>query len=127
MATPTQYDVNSWLQGVNGFGLPFSNTIYTSTLGAGVEATLTIPGSSGMGVPNSRSKAQFVAVFSYEPSKKVYVAINGTAAVPVGNTFAASTSELNPPAKTVKEGDVIHVICGAGADVSIALYAIQVS
>lgn len=126
MATPTQYDINAWIKGVNGFGLPFCKTIFTSTLGAGTEATLTVPGISAVGAANSSVKAQFVAVFGIEPAKKVYVSVNGTAAVPAGNTLLASTSELNPSAKIVKEGDVIHVISAAAADISIALYAIQV-
>jgi hypothetical protein len=127
MATLTQYELNAWIKGVNGFGLPFCKTIYTSTLGANTEATLTIPGSSAMGVANSTSKSQVLAVFSYEAAKKIYVAVNGTAAVPAGNSLVASTSELNPPAKVCKEGDVIHVISAATGDISIALYAIQVS
>jgi len=121
----TQYVINKFINGVNGFGLKFCANTYTTTLGAATEATLTVPGSSAVGVANT-DKNKFIAVFSYEAAKNVYVAVNATAAVPVGGTLAASTSELNPQAKTVNAGDVIHIICAdASTDVSIALYAVQ--
>lgn len=126
MAIPNDYNVSDQVKGVNGFGTQFCTKIYSSTLGAGTEATLTVPGVNSIGSIVGSSKAQYIAVFSYEPSKKVYVALNGTAAVPAGNTLAATTSELNPPAKTVQEGDVIHVISAAAADISIALYTLPV-
>ncbi len=122
----TLYNLNPSLNSVNGFGLPFCEDTYTSTLGAGTEATLTVPGFNAIGIPSATTYNKFIAVFSYEAAKNVYVALNATAAVPAGNSFAASTSELNPPAKLVKTGDVIHVICAdASTDISIALYAVQ--
>lgn len=122
----TQYNVNKYVQGVNGFGLLFCDTIYTSTLSASTEATVTVPGKSAMGAVNASTTPKYIAVFSYEAAKNVYVALNTTAAVPAGATLAASASELNPSAKLVKAGDVIHVITAdASTDISIAFYAIQ--
>jgi hypothetical protein len=127
MATPTNYNVNDYLKGVNGFGAPFCNLIYSATLGAASEQTVTVPNTAAKGaISSTTTKNRFLAVFSYEAAANVWVALNATAAVPAGGTFAATTSELNPPAKVVKGGDVIHAItANANTDVSIALYAIQ--
>ena len=120
----TEYNVNKYLQGVNGFGSLFCEDTFTVTLGAATEATLTVPGGSGDGSIGA-SVNKFLAVFSYEDANEVWVANNATAAVPAGATLAASTSELNPPAKVVKTGDVISIISAGTPDVSIALYSIQ--
>ncbi len=119
----TQYNIPSVSRGMNGFALPFSDTVYSVTLSAATEATVTVPSNGSMG---SIGMDRFVAVFSYETNIGVWVALNATAAVPAGATFAASTSELNPSAKHVKAGDVIHMITATAAtDVSVAFYAIQ--
>lgn len=120
----TQYSVNSFANGVNGFAAPFCKTIYTSTLAVATDTSLTVPSKSAMGTFPSTSEAKILAVFSYEASKKVYVALNAAATVPAGAAFAASSSELLPPAKVVHAGDVIHFICSAAADVSVAFYQI---
>lgn len=120
----TQYNMNALVQGVNGFGLPFCKNIWTVTLGVSTEATLTVPDLTSPGNINS-TIAKMIAVFSYEAAKNVWVAVNATAAVPAGATLAAAASELNPSAKLVKAGDVIHMISAAAANVSVALYTIQ--
>jgi hypothetical protein len=126
MALPTTYNINRAIASTIGaYGAPFATHKFTTTLGAATEATLTVPGIATLGNINSSSKAQWMAVFSYEAAKKIYVAVNATAAVPAGNTLAASTSSLNPPGRIVKEGDVISVISGAVGDMSIELYYVQ--
>lgn len=122
----TLYNVNTVLQGVNGFGSPFCDTVFTATLGAAAETHFTVPGKAAMGMASAgTSHNTYLAVFSYAPAAKVWVANNGTAAVPAGAAFAASTSELSPTAKIVKSGDVLSMICTAGADVSVSLYSTQ--
>lgn len=122
----TQYLFNKFINGFNGFGLLFCDAVYTVTLSAATEASIAVPLTSAMGGVNASVNNKWIAVFSYEAAKNVYVALNATAAVPAGATLALSTSELNPSAKTVKSGDVIHVICAdASTDMSIAFYAIQ--
>lgn len=118
----TTYNVNKGVYGTNGFGSPFCDTIYSATLVGGADTTLTVPGKSGVGNINATAKAQFIAVFSYKPAGEVYVALNATAAVPAGGTFAATTSELNPPCKKCQEGDVIHFISPSTPDVTVAFY-----
>lgn len=126
MASPTNYTVNSVVRSsAGGYGTQFSKNIYNTTLAAATEATLTVPGFAAIGNINSSSKAQWMAVFSYEAAKKVYVALNATAAVPAGATLIAATSALNPVGRVVQEGDVIHVISAAIADLSIELYYMQ--
>ncbi len=121
MTTP--YNISSITKGVNGFGLPFCDQIYSVTLSAATEATVTVPGTGAMG---SLGVDKFIAVFSYETNIGVWVSVNATATVPAGATLVATASELNPPAKYVKAGDVIHVITATAAtDMSVAFYAIQ--
>jgi hypothetical protein len=114
--------------GVNGWGQPFCDTIFTATLGAGAETTLTVPAKAGLGVPSSNQFNKFLAVFSVQDGAKVWVAVNATAAVPAGAAFAASTSEMINPAascKYCKTGDILHFVSAAAADISVAFYAIQ--
>jgi len=116
------YNTIAAAHGVNGFGSFLGDTQVSSTLGAGVEATFTVPSTTSMG--GMAMDSNYMAVFSYEPAKKVWVAVNATAAVPAGNTLVATASILNPSAKIVKAGDIIHVISAAAADVGIEFYQI---
>jgi hypothetical protein len=122
----TQYNIDRQTCGVNGWGLPFCGQVYSVTLAANTEETVTVPANLPLGVPGSLYN-KFIVVITCEQAKKVYVASNATAAVPAGGTFAASTSELLPvqSARFVKSADVLHFISGAIADVTVAFYAIQ--
>lgn len=120
----TQYNIYSYIKGQNGFGLPFSNTAYSATIGAGVETSLTVPTGSAMGAPEANAYNKFIAVFDYSTTD-VWVALNATAAVPAGAAFALTSSELTPAGKYVRAGDVLHFISTAGAAVSVTFYAIQ--
>ena len=123
----TQYNIDDQSHGTNGWGLRFCDASYTVTLGAGSEQSLTVPSNISMGTTPAISKNKFLAVITVEQSKKVYAALNATAAVPAGGTFAASTSALLPvqSCRFVKAADVMHFICAAAADVSVEFYAIQ--
>jgi|WetSurMetagenome_2_1015567.scaffolds.fasta_scaffold208850_2 hypothetical protein len=122
----TQYNIYQYLQGINGFGLPFCDTIYSATLSANTDTTLTVPSSAAMGAPTATTNNKYVAIFSFKPASLVYVALGATAVVPAGSSFALASSELNPIAKVVKTGDVLHFItAGTGNDVTVAFYTIQ--
>jgi hypothetical protein len=121
----TNYNIDKTKNGVNGFGLPFCDTIYSATLTASTNTTIAVPLTSATGAPTATTYNKFMAVFSYSSGATVFVALNKTAAVPVGATFAATTSEINPTAKMVKSTDTINVISSGTPSVTIAFYAIQ--
>lgn len=120
----TIYNVDEVVKGVNGFGSPFCSQIFSATLAGAMDTTVAVPTTASMGLPTANAHNKFIAVFSYQPALKVWVANNAVAAVPVGAGFAATTSELNPPAKYCKSGDTLHFFSTAGGDVSVAFYAI---
>jgi hypothetical protein len=123
MANPLDYNVNRQIQGVSGFGRQFPTIIYSATLAGSTEEHFTIPSSSVIGGMNSTyTNPRYLIVFGYKQATEFWVAINATAAVPAGGTFASSTAELLPSAYEVKAGDVVSVISAAGGDISISIY-----
>lgn len=103
------------VQGYNVFAPYQSGLKYSATLAANTHSTVTVPS----------NYANWIAEFSYEVGN-VWVSIGGTAAVPAGSTFAATTSQRCPAKLSVKAADVIDVISAdATMDVSIVLYAIS--
>lgn len=108
------------LQQHDDFGLNFSNQIYSATLTASTDTALTMPGTA----------PRFRVVMKASANNNVYAALNATAAVPAGASFAASTSELIPVngvlCREVKGTDVIHFITAdTGAHVTVSLYSVQ--
>ncbi len=107
-------------QPVDDFGFRFSDLKYSANLAASTDTTLTIPGNA----------PRYKALIKVEQNGLVWVANNETAAVPVGATFAAVSSELVNDAKSlcreVKAGDVLHFITAtANTEVSVVLYALN--
>jgi len=121
----TIFNIDKNISGVNGYGLPFCNAVFTATIAATTDTTLAVPLTNAIGLANATNATKFIAQFSFQSGKDVFVANNATAAVPAGSTFAASTSELNPLAKFCKAGDVLHFYCSSTADISVAFYVIQ--
>ena len=112
----TQFILLRDINGINSFGPKFSDLKYSAALTQNTTASYTIPGVA----------QQWAILFSIEPGKTVWVANNATAEVPSGNTFSATTSELNPTIRWVLAGDVISFITpDTTAQVGIALYALQ--
>ena len=112
------------VQGYNTFAPPPSTDKYSATLAAGGNSTITLPTNS----------PYWIVSFSYQPGADVWVAYNGSAAAPVGATFASTASELLPGSRilpstvTTSSGTVATTINllnnGAGvADVGVILYA----
>ena len=125
MAKLAAYNVPDVLQGVNSYGLQMAEIKFSTTLAANTEATVTVPSGAPTGIAESSNTHRVVAVMSYEAASNIWVAVNETAAKPVGATLAAVTSMLNPPALLVNAGDVIHIISAdAGKDVGIAFYSV---
>jgi len=106
------------INGYNGFGLQFSDNKYSGLLSAGVEQTLTVPESPFADYPN------LLAVFSFEPGSTVWVSLNATAVVP-STSISSSNSELNPAARYVTGGDVLHFITDDASDeYGVIFYAV---
>lgn len=119
----TRYNINDYSKGINGFGLTFCDTIYSVTLAADTVTNVTIPGNSGVG-PAVYTTEYFLVLMSYEEGTTVWVANNQTAAAPVGDTFALSTSEINPDGRLVKAGDVLSFLVeDTTAEISVAIYS----
>lgn len=122
---PTPFSMVRDINGYNGFGLPFSINKYSANLAQSTDTTLTIPSTNAQGTGTSNAVARYIAIFSYEPGASVWVANNATAAVPVGATFAAVSSELLPTARYVMGGDVLHFITAdTTALVGVTLYVL---
>lgn len=123
----TQYKLQKDVAGYNGFGLQFSNTKFSASLAATTDTTVDVPLGSSMGAAlNTVNK--FLAVIQVEGNASVWCALNATAAVPAGTTFAATNSELiiggQYYAREVKAGDVLHFLAPVAAtDISIMFYA----
>lgn len=124
----TNYNTDWNKRGVNGFGAQFSDTVFSATLKAATEATVAVPLTAAVGAPTATRFNKFLAVIACTPSIDTFMSLNSTAAVPVGTTFAATTSELIPRgyiAKMVKSTDVIHFISAGTPSITISFYAIQ--
>lgn len=121
-----QYANTSYVSGnENGFGLPFAKKVYSARLAATTDTSLTVPGASGITETGGKLVNKYLAVFQYEDAASVFVANGAAAAAPAGAGFAATTSELNPPAKMVKAGDVLHFYAiGADTDMTVAFYEV---
>ncbi len=105
-------------QPVDDFGLRLSDLKFSTALAATTDTTLTIPGNA------QRYKALI------KVTNNTWFALNATAAVPAGSTFASTTSELvtsaSPPlCREVKAADVLHFLSATAATtVSVVLYTI---
>lgn len=110
------------IQGYNSFAPPVSTNMYSATLAASGNATITLP----TNVP------YWIVAFSFQPGSDIWVRFNGNAAAPAGATFAATTSELLPGARIVScfQSDGITATTinllnngSSSADIWVGLYA----
>jgi hypothetical protein len=122
----TKFNLTRDINGFNGFGLPFTDTAYSCTLTAVTDTTLTVPNNIAIGRQGPSTVAQSIAIFSYDPGTSVWVADGATASNPAGATFAATSSELNPAARLVNGGDVLHFYTTeTGVNVSVTFYSLS--
>lgn len=96
---------------------PFTDVAPQFALAIATELTYTVPGTSA-----TRYRVEFT--FPYNAS--VWVAINATATVPTAGTMSSNSRvQLNPKARFVQGGDVIHFISTlAVADAGMTLLQI---
>lgn len=103
------------INGYNSFGVVPADDKVSTKLSAGVEQTTTVPS----------NYQNWLAIFQIQSGNDIYIANNATATVP-GGSFAATASELNPPAWQVKGGDVLHFITNqTTAEITVKYYAIN--
>lgn len=107
-------------QPVDDFGLRFADIKYSASLAATTDTPLTIPATA----------QSYKAVIKVKNNGLVWVALNETASVPAGASFATTTSELVTDAKSlcreVKAGNILHFYTAtASTDVSVVLYALN--
>lgn len=122
----TKFNMSRDINGFNGFGLTFTDTAYSATLATTTDTTLTVPSAISIGQQGYATTAQTLAVFSYDPGTSVWVAANATASVPAGASFAATSSELNPAARLLTGGDILHFYtAGTGVNVSVTFYSVS--
>ena len=105
------------VQGFNAYAPQPSTNKWSATITTGNATSITVPSNF----------QTWIVAFAYEPGTDVWVDFSGaTASAPVGGTFAATTSELLPGARTVQAGTNISLITdNATADVGIILYAVS--
>lgn len=119
------------IKGSTDFGQQYSDQIYNVTLAAATNTGVTVPGGGVMGglssYASSSTANKVMAVI--RTTGDVWVAVNQTADVPAGGTFAQDTSELVTnaieKAYLVNVGDVINFFAKVGTtpSVSVAFYA----
>jgi hypothetical protein len=100
-------------QGYNAYAPQPSTVKYSATITNGSATSITVPS----------SYATWIVSFRYYPND-VWVDVTGaTAAIPVGTTLAASTSELNPASLTLPSATTISMITDlTSADVCIVMW-----
>lgn len=113
----TLLDFGRDVQGYNAYAPTPSTNNYSATITNGTAESITVPANYKV----------WIVSFSYQPGTNVWVDFTGaTAIIPVGATFAKTTSTLNPGQRTVLSGQVISLITDdTSADVGIELYAIS--
>lgn len=127
----TQFRTFQEIKASNDFGQQYSDQIWNATLTAATNTQLTVPGGGIMGgmssYDGSITKNKVMAVI--RTTGDVWVAVNATAAVPAGSSFAAATSELVTnvldKAYQVNVGDVLNFFSKTATtpSVSVAFYA----
>lgn len=127
----TVYKLQKDIAGYNGFGLPFTDQKFSASLAATTDTTLDVPNSGAIGAPLNQVN-RFLAIIQVKANLEVWCALNATAAVPAGSSFAATTSDLiigsEYYAREVKAGDVLHFFAPTAAtDVSVLFYALPAS
>jgi hypothetical protein len=122
MSTDLQFGRD--VQGYNAFAPIPSTNIWSATLESGTASSITIPSNF----------PQWVIAFSVSGGQNIWVDFTGaTATVPAGNTFATTTSELNPGARfiysfqrdNVTPTSISIVTNDTTADVSVSLYGLK--
>ncbi len=114
--TPVQLQFGRDLGGYNAYAPQPSNNKWSATLTDGDATSITVPSTA----------AVWIVSFRYYPNDVWVDTTGATAAIPVGNTLASTTSELNPASLTLLAGANISMITGqTSADVSVVMWPVS--
>ena len=125
------YNINPKIHGVNGYGVTAPDNVWRVVLDGTAVASIIVPGDLPMGSvgasgrpnPNpiaSKNPAahnRYVAHFGYgrKVLGDIFVSLNTTIVIPVGNNFVQGAGELFPKAWEVREGDIIYILGNTAA------------
>lgn len=111
----TKFSMIRDINGYNGFGLQFCDDNEMVLLAASEDTTLTVPSAAN----------QYLALFSIPSGADVWVANNATSEFPSLDEFESTSSVLNPTARLVNGGDILHFITpSSNIAISVSFYAI---
>ena len=89
----TVYKLQKDIAGYNGYGLQFTDQKVSATLTVSTDTSTTVPSNGAIGAPLNQVN-RFLAVIQVTWGMSVWCALNATAAVPAGASFASTTSDL---------------------------------
>lgn len=128
-----QFRTQEEIKGINDFGQQPSDQNYSATLTAATDTKVDVPGGGIMGgmtsYNGSNTKNKMRAVISTDLD--VWMAVDGTAAVPAGASFSSTTSILIPAGSTkafdVNVAEELHFISKAATtpSISVSFYALN--
>ena len=125
---PTKLPLSANYNNLNNSDVPFSDTIYTVTLG-NTHIELTVPTASDLGGTNTATANYMVARIRHTPNKDIWFSVNSIALVPSGSgSFADVASVLldnNICEYKVKSGDVSSFLVGTSSSaphISVEFY-----
>lgn len=124
-----KYDIQTVTNGINGYSLRFCTDCYNAILVANVETTIVVPNQTSVGMYGNINN-KLLAQFSYQGTLDfpvVWVNLNATSVIPVNGILTfAERNVLNPNARMVQGGDVIHMICAQNTvNVCIEFFSLQ--
>lgn len=116
MSAPQPLSFGRDIQGYNAFAPDPATVKYQATITNGSATNVTVP----------NTHASWIVSFRYYPND-VWVDVTGaTAAVPVGATLTATTSELNPASLRLNSGTTISMITAqTSCDVSVVMWPVS--
>lgn len=133
----TNYNVDRAKNGVNGWGLPFSDTVYSAVIAANTNSTCAVPLTSAMGAPMAQSFNKFYALINCTPSDAnanddTFVSLNAAAVKPIAPAIGVALNKVSsiliPPqglCMYVKTGDVLNFISNGTPNIVVQFFAVQ--
>jgi hypothetical protein len=107
----TKLNMTRDISGYNGYGIMPTYDVQAGVLSDDVAQSIVAPSTF----------SNWIAIFSFAPGASVWVSFTETAVAPTG-AAAASSSVLNPSARSVIAGQTISLVA---ADAAIAGYSVE--